>query len=208
MLVYVLPAFFKKHEARHKLRAGGQIAPWNSMARWRHRLPAANHSHLSCAACETDLRSTDGEQTMLRPWKLAIALGVCSVCTWFSSDSAQAQVAKPKGLGEAGALATLKVEPNINEKGVTIRGRDSRQQVFVTGTYSWGQLHDHTRKVVYSAQPEGIVKIDANGTITPTADGTTTVTAKDAASGLAANLTVTVTDIAGDRPINFGNQVV
>jgi hypothetical protein len=146
---------------------------------------------------------------MLRPWKLAFALGVCSFCAWFSNDAAQAQVAKPKGLGEAGALTTLKIEPNIKEKGVTIRGRDSRQQVFVTGTYSSGQLHDHTRKVAYSSQPEGIVKIDAaNGMITPLADGTTTVTAKDTASGLAANLAVIVTDMAGDLPINFGNQVV
>jgi len=145
--------------------------------------------------------------------KLTVAIGVCSFCAWsfcmgFAPNAAHAQVAKPKGLGEAGSLAALKVEPNLNEKGVSIRGRDSRQQIFVTGTYSSGQLHDHTRKVVYSSQPDGIVKIDANGMITPMADGTTTVTAKDAASGLAGNLTVTVSDMSGDRPINFTNQVV
>src|SRR5438045_5972169 len=44
--------------------------------------------------------------------------------------------------------------------------------------------------------------------ITPVADGATTVTAKDAASGLAGTLTVNVSGMSGDLPINFTNQVV
>jgi hypothetical protein len=58
-------------------------------------------------------------------------------------------------------LTALKVEPNINEKGVSIRGRDSRQQIFVSGVYSSGQFRDFTRKAAYTSAPAGIVKIAA-----------------------------------------------
>src|SRR5579872_2563501 len=143
---------------------------------------------------------------MNRPSKLA-GLAVLSSFLWASAAFA-ADAPKPKGLGDPGSLTSLKVEPNINEKGVSIRGRDSRQQIFVTGTYSSGQLRDHTRKVVYESQPEGIVKIDAAGMVTPLADGTATVTAKEAASGLAATLAVAVSGMSGELPINFTNQVV
>src|SRR5262249_11313976 len=120
----------------------------------------------------------------------------------------RAEVSKPKGLGDPGKLTALKVEPNINEKGVAIRGRDARQQIFVTGVFSSGQFRDFTRKTAYTAAPEGIVKIDANGMVLPVADGTATITATDSASGLSATLPVTVSGMAGDLPINFTNQIV
>src|SRR6185295_16058221 len=118
----------------------------------------------------------------------------------------QAQAPKAKGLGDPGSLTALKLEPKLSEKGVSIRGRDSRQQVFVSGAYSSGQFRDFTRKVAYTSEPAGIVKIDATGMVTPLADGTTTITAKDAGSGLSTALPVTVTGMAGDLPINFTNQ--
>lgn len=145
---------------------------------------------------------------MLRPWKLAAVLGVVSFLVTVLPAPLSAQAPKPRGLGDPGSLTALKVEPSINDKGVTIRGRDSRQQIFVTGVYSSGQLRDQTRKVAYAAAPEGIVKIDANGMVTPLADGAATITAKDSSSGLSATLPVTVTGMAGDLPINFTNQIV
>src|SRR5262249_52213103 len=120
----------------------------------------------------------------------------------------RAEVSKPKGLGDPGKLTALKVEPNINEKGVAIRGRDARQQIFVTGVFSSGQFRDFTRKTAYTAAPEDIVKIDANGMVLPVADGTATITATDSATGLSATLPVTVSGMAGDLPINFTNQIV
>lgn len=145
---------------------------------------------------------------MNRSWKPAVAFGVlCSLALlWAAPVGAQAP--KPKGLGDPGKLTALKVEPNINEKGVTIRGRDSRQQIFVTGVYSSGQFRDFTRKAAYVLQPAGIVKIDANGMVLPLADGTATITAKENASGLSATLPVTVSGMVGDLPINFTNQIV
>src|SRR6516165_1208869 len=107
---------------------------------------------------------------MIRSWKLAVAFSVvCSLA--LCAAPIRAEVAKPKGLGDPGKLTALKVEPNINEKGVAIRGRDARQQIFVTGAFSSGQFRDFTRKTAYTAAPEGIVKIDANGMVLPVADG-------------------------------------
>jgi hypothetical protein len=145
---------------------------------------------------------------MIRSWKLAVAFSVVGSLALASGASARAQAPKPKGLGDPGKLTALKLEPNINEKGVAIRGRDARQQIFVTGVYSSGQFRDFTRKSAYTATPDGIVKIDANGMVLPVADGTTTITATDSASGLSATLPLTVSGMAGDLPINFTNQIV
>lgn len=145
---------------------------------------------------------------MLRSSRLAFV--VCFGCagSLFATGTLLAQAAKPKGLGDPGALTAIKVDPNIGEKGVAIRGRDSRQQIFATGAYASGQLRDHTRKVEYTAEPAGIVKIDAAGMVTPLADGVAMITAKDAASGLFGTLPVTVSGMGGELPINFTNQIV
>jgi hypothetical protein len=145
---------------------------------------------------------------MIRPWKLAVALGVLCFFALVMAPATHAQAPKPKGLGDPGSLTALKVEPNVNDKGVSIRGRDARQQIFVSGAFSSGQFRDFTRKVAYTSEPAGIVKIDANGMVTPLADGTATITVKDATAGLSAVLPVTVTGMVGDLPINFSNQVV
>ncbi len=144
---------------------------------------------------------------MSRTGKLRFAFGVLIAWGAVQAATAADAPAKPRGLGDPGSLTTLKLEPNIDGKGVVLRGRDGRQQLFATGTYSSGQLRDHSRKVQYSAQPEGIVRIDATGSMTPLADGVATVTAKDAA-GIADSLTVTVVGLATDIPINFTNQIV
>jgi hypothetical protein len=120
---------------------------------------------------------------------------------------AQQAPAKPKGLGDPGALQNLKVEPNLDSKGFTIRGRDGRQQLFVTGAYSSGQLRDHTRKVVFTAEPAGVVNIDATGLVTPVKDGQVTITARDSA-GMTATVAASVVGVAQDIPINFTNQIV
>jgi len=134
-------------------------------------------------------------------------LAVISGLNLVSMLALAAEPAKPKGLGDPGQLASLKLEPSFNERGVTLKGRDARQQLFATGIYSSGQLRDHTRKVEYSVQPDGIVRVDATGLATPVADGAATVTARDP-SGMTATLPITVTGMATDVPINFKNQIV
>jgi len=133
-------------------------------------------------------------------WMAVFALGMLATAV-------QAEPAKPKGLGDPGTLTGLRIEPNVNDQGVTVRGRDARQQLFVTGVYSSGQLRDYTRKVSFASEPAGIVAIDPQGMLTPVADGVATVHAVDPA-GTKASLKVTVMGLANEVPINFTNQIV
>jgi len=133
-------------------------------------------------------------------WMAVFALGLMA-------PAVQAEPAKPKGLGDPGQITGLRIEPNLNDQGVTVRGRDARQQLFVTGVFSSGQLRDYTRKVSFTSEPAGIVAIDPHGLLTPVADGTATVQATDP-SGQKAALKVTVTGLSNELPINFTNQIV
>ncbi|OYW13634.1 MAG: hypothetical protein B7Z55_16495, partial [Planctomycetales bacterium 12-60-4] len=100
-----------------------------------------------------------------RTWLTAVVLtSACGLCAQ-SSDAAT-----PKGLGDPGQLQKLRVEPNLEGKGISLRGRDSRQQLFVTGEYSSGQLRDHTRTVQYSSEPADFIAVDGSGYLTPLKD--------------------------------------
>jgi hypothetical protein len=114
---------------------------------------------------------------------------------------------QPKGLGDPGSLQSLRIEPNPDAKGLSIRGREARQQLFVTGLYSSGQLRDQTQTVQYSAAPAGIVSIDASGLVTPIADGMVTITAQTSGAP-PAQIAVHVEGFQNDIPINFKNQIV
>lgn len=113
--------------------------------------------------------------------------------------------APPKGLGDPGQLTGLRLEPNVDSKGIVLRGRDGRQQLFATGVFSSGQLRDLTRKVQYAAEPADIVQIDATGHMTPLKDGKTIVRATG--SGVVAELPVEVMGLTNDIPVNFPNQI-
>jgi hypothetical protein len=115
--------------------------------------------------------------------------------------------AKPQGLGDPGTLETLAIGPDLDGKGVLLRGRDARQQLFVTGHYSTGRLLDHTHQVQYSSEPAGIVEISDAGLVTPLKDGEAKirVTGSD---GKTAEMAVHVEGVARQIPINFGNQIV
>ena len=115
--------------------------------------------------------------------------------------STPSQAATPKGLGEPGQLVQMRLEPNKDGKGVLLRGRDGRQQLIATGIYSTGQLRDETRKVQYSVEPADIVQIDSNGHMTPLKDGRAVI--KAIGSGIAAELSVEVTGLSNDIPVNF-----
>ena len=115
--------------------------------------------------------------------------------------------AKPQGLGDPGTLESLKVEPSIDSKGITIRGRDARQQLYVTGVYSSGQLRDHTHKVKYTSEPAGIVAVDETGLVTPLKDGEAVIRATDP-SGQKSEIKVRVDGVLNQMPINFKNQIV
>jgi hypothetical protein len=143
---------------------------------------------------------------MILAFPLRHAFGAALAVAWLSLVPAT-QAAEPKGLGDPGQLIGLRVEPNLNGQGVALRGRDSRQQLFVTGEYSTGQLRDHTRQVQYVVEPADLVSIDATGFMTPLKDGAGTVRAVSSA-GPSAAVAVNVSGIAHDLPVNFPNQIV
>ena len=109
--------------------------------------------------------------------------------------------------GDVAVCSELRIEPNVGAIGVTIRGRDARQQLFVTGTDTAGELQDFTHHVTYTSEPAGIVDVDATGLLVPLRDGAATVIATNP-DGLTARLPIHVRDFANQRPINFKNQIV
>lgn len=136
--------------------------------------------------------------------RLLFSVTVASALATF--HSVFAEPAKPKGLGDPGQLSALKIEPTTEGKPIVLRSRDARQQVYVTGSYSSGQLRDHTRKVQYSAEPAGIVNVDATGLVTPIKDGDATL--KVTGNGLNVSTPIHVEGVENQIPINFKNQIV
>ena len=139
---------------------------------------------------------------LTRFWLASIAI----LSMWVSTTTAADSQPKPTGLGDPGTLQKVEIGPAIGENSVTIRGRDARQQLFVTGVYSSGQMHDLTHSVTFTTQPEGVVAVDETGLVTPLKDGQATVTAKTE-NGPAGQLALTVTGVANQHPINFKNQI-
>ncbi|MBL8792342.1 MAG: DUF1553 domain-containing protein, partial [Planctomycetia bacterium] len=113
-----------------------------------------------------------------------------------------------KGLGDPGKLQSLTVETGRDRDGAfLLAGRDSWQQLLVTGQYQSGQVRDLSRKVTYEATPTGVVSIDPTGLVTPVQEGQATITVKF--EGVpSASTKVTVANIVTDLPINFPNQIV
>ncbi len=92
-------------------------------------------------------------------------------------------------------------------KPAKISGPDGRLQLVVTAKLPSGPVQDWTGKVKYSASPEGIVSVDANGRVTPLKDGKVTVKAAGAGDA-GASVEVAVERLADPPAINFGNQIV
>jgi len=88
----------------------------------------------------------------------------------------------------------------------TLRGKDAHQQLLVTAKLSSGDLRDFTHHATYSAEPAGVVNVDANGVVTPVTDGAVTITAE--AEGVKATIPVHVEGADKTEPINFADQIV
>jgi hypothetical protein len=140
---------------------------------------------------------------------LCVAASVALMCFGPAGAGADDAPAKPKapGLGDPGQLQAVTIDTGRGTTGiVSLAGRDSAQQLVVTGQYSSGQHRDLTRSVKYSSQPEGIVAVDATGYATPLAEGETTIEVA-AATGTTAQVKVKVTNLIHDTPVNFPNQI-
>nr|MCU0979710.1 Ig-like domain-containing protein [Pirellulaceae bacterium] len=113
----------------------------------------------------------------------------------------------PPGLGDPGKLVSIAIETGRTQDGLfLLSGRDSSQQLVVTGGFDSGQQRDLTREVTYTVTPAGMVSVDAAGYVISLAEGEATIQAA-AAPGIDATVRVRVTNIAQDLPINFPNRI-
>src|SRR4051812_41813359 len=92
-----------------------------------------------------------------------------------NSFAADANKPKAPGLGDPGQLTAIQVETGRLKDGlVQLSGRDSAQQIVVTGVYSTAQTRDLSGKATYEVAPAGIVVVDSTGYVTPVAEGEAT----------------------------------
>lgn len=108
------------------------------------------------------------------------------------------------GLGPAGEIASIEFEPGGES---VLRGRNARRQLVVTAHHVSGQLHDVTTNVTYTVDNPQVLAVDAEGLVTPLADGSATITARSA-NGTTATLQLTTERCAEQLPINFSNEIV
>ncbi|MDP6442851.1 MAG: DUF1549 and DUF1553 domain-containing protein [Pirellulaceae bacterium] len=130
------------------------------------------------------------------------AMAALCMGTLASAQTAEKPIEFP-GLGPAGALTKVQIESAGNPR---LHGRDARRQLLVTGVYASGQLHDLTHRAKYSTNPANIVQVDADGFVTPLADGKAVVRVE--VDGKTAEASLEVANIASEKPINFSNQIV
>lgn len=94
----------------------------------------------------------------------------------------------------------------VDDSGVVqIRSRDTRQQLFVTHSAHASEV-DVTRQAEFTSVPEGVLRIDKTGLVTPLADGEAVLTAR--LNDKTAQLKIAVSGFTKPLPINFRNQVV
>lgn len=104
-----------------------------------------------------------------------------------------------------GPVQSLSIGPDLGED-LKIVGKDARVQLLVNANHLNGRVTDATRVSKFKIDPPGIVLIDETGLLTPLQDGSVQMTAQFGDKTVTA--TVHVEDFAGNRPINFKNQIV
>lgn len=138
-----------------------------------------------------------------------------TVVLWSSLGVANEAVERPQppGLGDPGILVSIEVETGRNSDGqVVISGRDTGQQLLVTGHFDSGQVRDVTRAVEYQIDLPELIQVDETGHVTPLLEGKAKVTILAAVDGretpVQTSLDVLTTNLVQDRPVNFPNQIV
>jgi hypothetical protein len=101
------------------------------------------------------------------------------------------------------AAASLSLGFREGATNLVLNSRDARQQLLATDDAG----HDATHAVRWTSRPAGIVHVDAEGRVSPVADGIAHVSAQ-AADGSSAELPVRVVGSAESAPLHFANQIV
>jgi hypothetical protein len=87
---------------------------------------------------------------------------------------------------------------------VTLQGKDDRQRIVVNEAAS-GRVVDRTREAKFSIDNPAVASVSAEGVVTPTGDGSATVTATFGSGS--ATTKVTVRDGARFRPVTFERDI-
>jgi hypothetical protein len=138
---------------------------------------------------------------------LSVALLVVGLVAYPGRSAVAPSLAPALPVKNLGPVTALELVAGKEPGAFTLAGPDAVQQILVTGRHAGGDRSDLTRAVTYETSPPGIVAVDAAGLATPLKDGRATVTARTPA-GLSASVSVTVSRLAEDVPINFANEVV
>ena len=108
-----------------------------------------------------------------------------------------AQAASPP----AGAPKELLVHP----KAVKLAGPRDTQRLVVLGVWADGRRWDLTPSATFTSNIPATATADKAGTVSPVADGSTTITVE--ASGIRATVPVTVERTAADMPVSFAREI-
>ena len=100
--------------------------------------------------------------------------------------------------------ATLEIHYRSGMGDLVLDSQDARQQLLATAD----GRRDVTREVAWSAEPQGIVRIDPTGRVLPVADGAAVITAKTRDGSSTASLPVKVVHANQPAPLHFANQIV
>jgi Protein of unknown function (DUF1553)/Protein of unknown function (DUF1549) len=103
------------------------------------------------------------------------------------------------------AAAAEPVGINLTPKEFVLHGQGARQRLLVTGTIS-GRPVDLTRQAAFRSDNPSVVKVGSDGIVTPTGDGTTTVTVS--AGGQTATTTVKVVDGTKLSGVTFEREII
>ena len=109
---------------------------------------------------------------------------------------------------DANEFTALTVGPPGND---SLRGADARKQLVVTGETADGWTLDISSSVSYECVPEGVVKIDSRGFVTPVANGEVVVRVAATGQGdkpVVGEKKLKVENYVDQPVVNFPNQVV
>jgi len=109
-------------------------------------------------------------------------------------------------VAEPAAIKSLQIEIPGQTESLSLRGKDARRQLLITGKDEKGAQADLTHKAKIDTSPAGIIEIK-DGLVLPLKNGETTITASFG-DETKAELKATVTDFEKSVPINFANQIV
>ena len=140
--------------------------------------------------------------TIGRPVRRGLAALSLSAYVAFSGVAAFAATQPEALIFEFGPMGL------INDGTLKLSGADAVRQLNIALKYPNTDPVDATRSVELTAQPEGVVAIDGTGRVSVKGDGSATIRAKDAKSGLQAELKVLVEKAKDAAPINFTNRIV